>query len=372
MISKLGLMKLASALACGAALVVAGCGSSSNNSSSSSASAGAPVAGAPAWCGSKKITLALADGFGSNNWRRVVVGEARDEASKCPSVTNFVYTNGEGNAQKASSDIHGLAAQGVNTMVVFPDAGKAILPSLQQAYHAGVITVPYRVSSGGAPGSDYNYFISTPFTQAGVLWANWLVKALHGSGNVANLGGPPANSQSLEEYQGMQSVLRNYPNIHFVGQTPYNVTNWDPAMTQQVVTALLAKYPKIDAITTDFGAALDSSFGAFKQAGRTIPAVATEDANKLSCDWQSLRTTNPKFDLFTVDSQTWMVRTAVDFAVAKATGGQVPASPVVKQLAFEDSVGHKPHPVTCVSALPPDAFVSSHLTHAQQIKALTS
>src|SRR3981081_1952722 len=98
MISKLGLMKLASALACGAALVVAGCGSSSNNSSSSSASAGAPVAGAPAWCGRKKITLALADGFGSNNWRRVVVGEARDEASKCPSVTNFVYTNGEGNA----------------------------------------------------------------------------------------------------------------------------------------------------------------------------------------------------------------------------------------------------------------------------------
>ena len=41
------------------------------------------------------------------------------------------------------------------------------------------------------------------------------------------------------------------------------MTNWDPAQTQKVVTAVLAKYPKIDAITTDFGAALASSFGAF-------------------------------------------------------------------------------------------------------------
>jgi ribose transport system substrate-binding protein len=285
-------------------------------------------------------------------------------------VTSYLYTDGQGNAQKANSDIHGLVAQGVNALVVFPDAGKAILPALQQAYHAGVVTVPYRVSPGGTAGTDYNYFISTPFTQAGVLWAKWLVKVLHGAGNVANLGGPPANSQSLEEFQGMQSVLRNYPNIHFVGQTPYNVTNWDPAMTQQVVTALLAKYPKIDAITTDFGAALDSSFGAFKQAGRTIPAVATEDANKLACDWQKLRTSNPKFALFTVDSQNWMARTAVDFAVAKASGGTLPASSVVPQLAFEDSVSGKPHPVTCVPALPSDAFVSSHLTQAQQIKAL--
>jgi ribose transport system substrate-binding protein len=378
MVSKLGLTRVGALLGCAVALLIAGCGSSSSSSgnggggSSNAASSGGgtSVAGAPSWCGSKKMTLALADGFGDNNWRRVVVGEARNEASKCPSVTKFDYTDGQGNTQKAISDIHGLVAQGVNAMVVFPDAGEAVLPALEQAFHAGVVTVPYRVSPGGSPGSTYNYFISTPFTQAGVLWGQWVAKVLHGSGNVANLGGPPANSQSLQEYQGMESVLKNYPNIHFVGQTPYNVTDWDPAKTQQVVTALLAKYPKIDAITTDFGAALDSAFGAFKQAGRQIPAVATEDANALSCDWQKLKSANPNFKLFTVDSQTWMVRTAIDFAVAKASGGQVPASPVVPQKAFEDSVSGQPHPVQCVPALPRDAFVSSHLSQAAQIKAL--
>jgi ribose transport system substrate-binding protein len=369
------------ALAC----ALAACGSSSSSSSagaaasSSTGSAGAspaasttPVSasGAPSWCGSKKITLALADGFGANNWRRITTAEGRDEAAKCPNVTKFVYTDGQGNTQKAISDIQGLIAQGVTAMVVFPDAGKAVLPTIRQAYKAGVVTVPYRVSPGGTPGQDYNYFISTDFSQAGELWGNWLKQALHGHGNVVNLGGPPANSQSLDEYTGMKRALASAPGITFIGQTPYNVTNWDPAQTQKVVTAVLAKNPKIDAITTDFGAALASSFGAFQQAGRQIPAVATEDSNLLSCDRQGLLKANPGFQLFTVDSQNWMVRTAVDFAVAKASGGQVPSSTVVPQKPFEDSLTGNPHPPTCDKSLSGDAFLSSHLTHPQIKTAL--
>src|SRR3954463_15267185 len=228
--------------ATGAALIAAGCGSSDDSGGAASGSSGKPVAGAPSWWGSKKITLALADGFGANNWRRITSAEAADEAKKCPSVTKYVYTDGQGNTQKAISDIKGLVAQGVNALVVFPDAGKAILPSLRQAYKAGVVTVPYRVDPGGKAGTDYDYFVSTDFTKAGQLWGEWLVKALDGKGNVVNLGGPPANSQSLAEFEGMKQVLAVHPEIKFVGTTPYYVTNWDPAQTQKVVTAVLAKY----------------------------------------------------------------------------------------------------------------------------------
>jgi ribose transport system substrate-binding protein len=348
---------------------LAACGSSSSSTAASTSGGSASSGGGPSWCGSKKITVALADGFGDNNWRRITTAEGRDEAKKCASVTKFVYTDGQGNTQKAISDIQGLVAQGVNAMVVFPDAGKAVLPAIRQAFKAGVVTVPYRVSPGGTAGQDYDYFISTKFTEAGQLWAKWLQKALKGKGNVVNLGGPPANSQSLDEYNGMKQVLASTPGIKFIGQTPYNVTNWDPAQTQKVVTALLAKYPNIDAITTDFGAALASSFGAFKSAGRKIPAVATEDSNQLSCDREQLLSSNPGFKLFTVDSQNWMVRTAVDYAVAKATGGQA-GSTVVPQKPFEDSLTGQPHKPDCDKSLPGDAFLSSHLDHAQIIAAL--
>ena len=369
---------VSSLLALGIVVAVAACGSSSSTNSSGSGGGGSSSAAAatstaaaaasgsgPSWCGSKKITFALADGFGDNNWRKITVGEARDEAAQCKSITKFDYTDGQGNTQKAISDIHGLAAQGVNAAVVFPDAGEAVLPAIRDIFKAGVVTVPYRVSPGGQPGTDYNYYISTQFQQAGALWGKWLDTALHCKGNVINLGGPPANSQSLAEYQGLKQALASCPGIHIIGQTPYYVTNWDPAQTQKVVTAVLAKYPKIDAITTDFGAALASAFSAFTQANRKIPAIATEDSNQLSCDQKK-----DGFPLFTVDSQNWMVRTAVDFAVAKATGGTVPSSTVVPQKPFEDSISGKPHPVECVSSLPPDAILSSHLTHAQLKTAL--
>jgi ABC-type sugar transport system substrate-binding protein len=372
-------------LALGIVVAVAACGSSSSSNSSgggggggsSSAAAATSASGAtstaaasasgngPSWCGSKKITFALADGFGDNNWRKITTGEARDEAAQCKSVTKFIYTDGQGNTQKAISDIHGLVAQGVNAAVVFPDAGEAVLPAVRDAYKAGLVTVPYRVSPGGKAGTDYNYYISTQFQQAGELWGKWLDTALHCKGNVVNLGGPPANSQSLAEYQGLKQAIASCPGIHIIGQTPYYVTNWDPAQTQKVVTAVLAKYPKIDAITTDFGAALASAFSAFSQANRKIPAIATEDSNQLSCDQKKL-----SFPLFTVDSQNWMVRTAVDFAVAKATGGTIPSSTVVPQKAFEDSLTGKPHPVECAPSLPSDAILSSHLSHTQLKAAL--
>jgi ribose transport system substrate-binding protein len=363
-----GMLRTLSALAACAALGVgiAACGGDDDDSGGG----GKPVAGAPSWCGSKEITLALADGFGDNNWRKVTSAEAQDEAKKCPSVTKYIYTDGQGNTQKAISDINGLTAQGVDAMVVFPDAGKAVLPALRQAYEAGVVTVPYRVFPGGKEGEDYDFFISTDFKEAGKLWGDWVVKALKGKGNIINLGGPPANTQSLAEYEGMKEVFKDHPEIKFIGQTPYHVTNWDPAETQKVVTAVLAKYPKIDAITTDFGAALESSFGAFEQAGRTIPAVATEDANKLSCTRKDILSNNPDFQLFTVDSQNWMSRTAVQYAVAKATGGKLPDSKVVPQKAFEDSISKKPHDVTCDPSMPGDAFLSSHLTQDQQRAAL--
>ena len=88
-----------------------------------------------------------------------------------------------------------------------------MLPELTKAFQAGTIVVPYRVSPGGTAGTNYNAFISTDFTSAGVLWGKDVVSALHGKGNVVFLGGPPANSQSLDEYNGLESVFKKYPGI---------------------------------------------------------------------------------------------------------------------------------------------------------------
>src|SRR6188472_2353303 len=123
------------------------------------ASSSATTSARPSWCGSKKIKLGFTDGFGGNSWRLVTTASARDEAKKCPNVTSIDYADGQGKV-----------AKGVDALVVFPDAGKAILPALRSAYKAGVVTVPYRVTPGGKAGVDYNVFVDTPFAQAGENW----------------------------------------------------------------------------------------------------------------------------------------------------------------------------------------------------------
>jgi ribose transport system substrate-binding protein len=320
--------------------------------------------GTPPWCGEKEITLALADGFGDNNWRKITKAEAEAEAGLCPSVTEVTYTDGQGNTQKAISDLEGLTAQGVSAAVVFPDAGKAMLPAITNMYKAGVVTVPYRVFPGGEEGVNYTKFISTDFKEAGKLWGEWLLKALPKGGKVLTLGGPAGNTQSLEEYEGMGEVIKG-KGIELIGEQPFSVTNWEPAKTQQVVSASLAKYPEIDAITTDFGAALASAFPAFEQAGREIPPIATEDSNELGCIQKE-----KGFPLFTVDSQNWMVRLAVDWAVAEATEGTPPSTTVSPQKPFEDSITGKPNPVQCNKSLTGEAILSSHLSESELAAAL--
>jgi ribose transport system substrate-binding protein len=346
---------IAFALLCGVVLVMA-------------ATSSAKTSATPSWCGPKKITLGLTDGFGGHSWRLVTTASARAEAAKCPSVTSLTYADGQGNTQKAISDIQGMVAKGVNALVVFPDAGKAILPALRSSYKAGVVTVPYRVTPGGKAGVDYNVFVDTPFAQAGENWGKWILKVLPKGGNVLMLSGPKGNSQGIDENKGLHKILDPSHKYKFIGEQPFEVTNWDPALSQKVLSADIAKYPKIDVIVSDFGPSLVGALGEFKKSGRTIPALATSDGNVLGCYWQKNKAANPTFKLYTVSTQNDHARLAIDWAVAIATGGKKPATTHFPSLVFEDSTTGKPNPVECKSNLPGDIYLSAQLPASAQAK----
>src|SRR5580704_8342267 len=118
-------LMIGAATAAALALAVAACGSNGGGSSSSgSGSSGGQskaVSSKYPWCGPKQASIALADGFGDNTWRELTRYSAVTIAAQCPSVTKYVYTNGEGNTQKAISDVNSLVAQGITGIVDFPD-----------------------------------------------------------------------------------------------------------------------------------------------------------------------------------------------------------------------------------------------------------
>jgi len=353
------------ALGSAGVFTLAACGGGGDDGGASAGGAAAN-GDVPSWCGPDEIVLGMTDGFGGNSWRLVTTAAAKDEASKCPSVTSFEYADGQGNTQKAIADIQGMVAKGVDALVVFPDAGEAILPALRSAYSAGVVTVPYRVTPGGEAGKDYDVFIGSDFKQAGVLWAQWIQQNLPDGGNVLFLSGPPGNSQGTDEAEGLHEVLDPTGKYTFIGEEPFEVTNWDPAETQQVLTAAIAKNPQIDVIVSDFGPSLVGALPVFTQSGRSIPAIATSDGNELACFWEENKASNPDFQLFTISTQNDHSRLAIQHAVARATGGEVPAEDVYPSSAFEDSVSGQPNQVTCDPDLPGDVYLSAEMPGDEQ------
>lgn len=354
------------AIAGAASLVLAGCGSGSDGEDTAAdPTGGTSVAGAPDWCGPEEITLAVLDGFGGNSWRLITAENGREEAEKCPSVTEYLYADGQGDTQKSISDIQGMAAKGVDAMVVFPDAGEAMLPALRSAYEAGVVTVPYRADPGGEAGKDYDIWISADFFSDGVAWAEWTKEQFPDGAKILFLSGPAGGSQGATEREGFETVLTE-DKYEFIGEQPFEVTNWDPAVTQQVLTAAIAKYDQIDVIFSDFGPSLVGALPEFQKSGRSIPAIAASDGNVLSCFYEDNKDANPDFKLMTVATGTDNVRLAVQHAVARATGGVEPKETTFAAPVFEDSVSGDPNPVMCDAALPGDVFLSSETSGETQ------
>ena len=225
----------------------------------------------------------MLDGYGGNSWRQVTTASGKQEALKCPSITSYEYADGQGDTQKSISDIKAMAAKGIDALVVFPDAGPAMLPAITSVYKSGKVIVPYRVSAGGKAGVNYTQFVGDDFKTDGRNWGEWIKTILPKGGNLLFLSGPAGNSQGLDELEGLKSVLG--PEYKFINPEPFDVTNWDPALTQKVLTAEIAKNDKIDVIVSDFGPSLVGALPLFEKSGRSIPALATSDGNSLGCFW---------------------------------------------------------------------------------------
>jgi ribose transport system substrate-binding protein len=361
--------KVAAALSAAAiaALLLAGCASVTETTTDETDAA---AGDRPSWCGPTQITMGLTDGFGGNNWRLVTTASARDEIAKCSSVTELLYADGQGDTTKAISDINAMVAKGVKALVVFPDAGKAILPALRSAYEAGVVTVPYRVDPSGVDGVDYDIWIGGDFVADGKSWGEWTKTNFPDGANILFLSGPAGNSQGVDERTGFESVLGTDGNYKYIGEQPFEVTNWDAALTQKVLTAAIAKYDKIDVIMSDFGPVMVSSLGEFTKSGRSIPALATSDGNILGCFFEDNVAANADFKLMTVATGNDHVRLAVQHAVARATGGVVPTETSFAAPVFEDSVTGMPQPVQCNRDIDPWTFLSAQLSGADQQKLL--
>ena len=312
-------------------------------------------------CGTKPAVVALTDGFGGGAWFKTVAQEFRDELAKCKNVTKVIYLNANGDQQKYNSDINSLVAQKVDVLVSFTHFGDASLPPLRSAARAGVTVVPYFSKIAGTPGKDYVAVVYQDPARNGVLWSEWLGKTLK-NGNVVFLGGAAGASSSQKFMDGFKVGLKRYPGLKLLDEN-FIVTNWNPADGQKAVAGLIAKYPKIDGIASDYGVTTAAAIKAFEQAGLPIPAQATlASSNELNCKYLDYKKQGKAWKYYSLDGTTTLVRVAARRALSAFQGTPNNEALGMSPYAYVDSeVGVEPR---CDTSLPPDADLSGQLSPA--------
>ncbi len=314
------------------------------------------------FCGDQPILLGVHDGFGVNAWSVASFAAVRSEAAKCPNV-EVIAAGANGDLQKAISDVNSWVAQGMNALVIIPDAGApgAQLQSLQDATKQGVTVIPWGSDPAGVAGTDYAEYVDWDTTDSGRVWGQWMADTLGGTGKIVYLGGPAGVAVGLQQLDGINEVLANYPDIELLtGTTDYAVTNWDPATSQQAMTALLNQFPQIDGVISNYGTDAEAAVRAFQAAGRELVPIATLEANALACGFDEAKAANPKYELATISSRNWLGRIAARKAIAGAQGIANDEPTLFQLPLFEDTVnGLAPQ---CDESLAPDQYLSNQLT----------
>ena len=310
------------------------------------------------FCGSKPITLSVIDGFGVNAWSQESYAAVKSTAAQCKNV-KVITAASDGVASTMISQINSAVAQGANAMTIIPDAGAA-LTALDAAKAAGLKVVPWGSDPGGVNGQDYVDYVDWNDGAAGTLWAQWMVKALHGKGNVIYTGGPAGNAVGADQLTAIIKVFANYPGIHLLtGNTSWPVTNWDPPTAGTVTASLLSQYPVINGIISNYGTDALASAQQFQKAGRKLVPIATLDANGLSCLYKS-----KKIPLMTISSRNWLGRIAARKAIAAAEGLPNNEPNIINLPSFEDTLA-KGKPYKCNPKAAADFYPSNKLTTAQ-------
>ena len=79
----------------------------------------AAYAGTPSWCGPKKATIALLDGFGGNSWRLITTASAKEEAAEVPEHHGLSIRRRARQYAKGDLGHQEHGRRGIDALVVF-------------------------------------------------------------------------------------------------------------------------------------------------------------------------------------------------------------------------------------------------------------
>lgn len=268
-----------------------------------------------------EITVAYADGFGENVWRRVTAMEFIQQALTYPEIGEILYTSARGDAAKAISDIRAYIAQGVDVIVVFADAGEALAPVVREATEAGIRVVLHNGTGAGVAGTDYLTNISENICNLGTEMVRAIATTSH-AGSVVALGGVPGNPLSAEVQRCAGLEIPNHEGMEMVASID---TMWTQEGNVTATSTALSQFGEVGGYITEYADGFRGALRAYESAGAPLAfAVASRtDEQGLFCDWEAA---GKSFDIFYSSGQNYQSRFALTAAMMAIAGTEVAAT----------------------------------------------
>jgi len=308
------------------------------------------------------LTVAYADGFGENVWRQVTKMEFIEQALTYPSIKKIIYTSAGGDATKAISDMRAYIAQKVDVIVIFADAGPALLPTVKEASEAGILVILHNGTYvGGKPGKDFLTSIAENICNLGTDFVKIVLQnSKKDPTTIVELGGTPGNPLSAGWQKCAEAEIAKHKNLKLLGKAD---TMWTQEGSFKAMSGFLAQHGSVDAVLYEYADGFRGGLRAYEAAKKKPDVIVTlrTDEMGIICDWE--KANDPNFKIFYSNGQNDQARFALTAAMMKKEGKNVP--PAI-------DVPFKMHPVVkgqCNPAVPETASLNT-LVDNEMMKAM--
>jgi ribose transport system substrate-binding protein len=295
-----------------------------------------------------ELKVGIADGFGGNIARQTFKMEFILQALTYPEIGEIAYTDANGDAQKAISDVRSLAARDFDIIVSYPDASEALVPAYRAAMDQGSLVVTWSSTAVGEPGTDYLTYTGADVCAIAREWGTQFGEALPEGGDIAILLGLPGNTLDPLQENCMKETLPS--NINIVARQG---DAWSRESYLKGMSAVLADHPDLDGVLGSYGDAFVGAMRAYEAAGIPMDGLVTmhqSNDNPFLCAWKEA---GGVMNSWTAISLLMEGRTGLTAAMMKLQGYDVP-----DQIQFSAQL----KPVTmesCRTDIPPDGSPSS-------------
>ncbi len=180
----------------------------------------------------------------------------KDDAEKAASKlgATIVFADAQNDSSKQASDIENFVTQKVDAILVSPMTVDSQVPAIEAAIAAGI---PVATVDRKSNSDKVLVHVGADNVQGGRAAAKFIVDKLGNKGSVIELEGTPGASAAIDRKKGFDEVIKKSGVKLLVSEN----AEFNRAKGQNVMEALIQKYPKFDAV---FGANDEMIIGAIE------------------------------------------------------------------------------------------------------------